>query len=102
MRIHSDNRPAVSFKRLLRRHLNIEINRQLQVLSGNSCLSAETPDFLAVTIDQRSPRTILSHQDLVIELLDTALTDNRSRLIRFVLRRVQVLFADLANVSDEM
>ena len=52
MRIHRNNRAIAIAQRMLRRPLNIQINRQLQILPRRSMLAAQTPHFAAMAVDQ--------------------------------------------------
>ena len=71
MRIHGDNGPILAFQRLFRGNLQIDVDGQLQRLSGNSLRLAEAANLAPVAVDQRLPGAVLAHQHVVVLPLDT-------------------------------
>src|SRR5215470_12214542 len=61
-RIDRHDRSILSLERLLGRDLQIEVNRELQLLAWYGRRFIEPTDFAAMAIDNRAPRSVLAHQ----------------------------------------
>ena len=70
-RIHSDDGAVVTFERLFRCDLHIEIDGQLERFAGNGgCVGVGgAADFPAVAIDQSAPLAVFADEHVVILLL---------------------------------
>src|ERR1019366_8568471 len=65
-------------------------------------LGAEVADFATVAIDDDVARAILPAQQLIVHFLDAAFADYVARFIGCVARLVQVFFAYLADIPDDV
>ena len=85
-----------------RRALQIVVDGQLQVSAGNRMLRAQDAHFAAVAVDDHILRAVLAAQQLVVGLLDAGFAHHVARLVGGIARIVQVFFADLTDVADQM
>jgi hypothetical protein len=74
--IHRHNRSRLSFQRLFRCNLEIEINRQPQLVTGLCRSLIEAPNFFSPAVYNGAPRAILAHQNLVVLQFDARLADD--------------------------
>ena len=101
-RIHGDNRARLAFQRLLGGDLQIEINRELELLARNRRNIAQRADFLAAAVHQHLARAVLAHQNIVVVLLDSRHANHVARVVELPLRLGQHLFAHLADIADHV
>ena len=101
-RIHGHDGAGPAFQRLFRRNLQIEVDGKLELLAGHRRHVAQRADFLAAAVDQHLARAVLAHQNIVVILLDARHADDVARVIKLPLRLGQHVFADLADVADDV
>jgi len=80
--------------------------RSLSIVSRRSCgngvLGSKEAHLAAVAVDDHVAGAVLAAQQLVVSLLDTGLAHHVARLVGRITRLVQILFAHLAHVADEV
>ncbi len=74
----------------------------LSCLPGIGFGFAQPPHFAAVAVDQRLPRSVRAHQQRVVLPLDAGNADHVARVVELELRLVQHVFADFADVADQV
>ena len=74
----------------------------LQILARNRFLCRFHLALAAQVVDQHAPLSIDTAQSLVILAFDAVLTDDVALMVLDELRRVELRFADLANVTHHV
>ena len=64
-----------------RRHLQVEINREAQIVAGSGVDCGHRPHFLPAAVDDHAPRAIPSHEQRVILALDAELSHHVASLV---------------------
>ena len=82
--------------------LQVVVNGQSQVLAGDGVLDSEVADLAAVAVDNHFAGTVLAAQQLVVGLLDAGLAHHVAGLVVGKARIVQIVFAHLAHVADQV
>ena len=82
--------------------MQVHVNRELKLLARNCGRFIEPTDFLAAAVDEGSARAILSHQHLVVLLLDSGDTNYVARVIELELGLVEHSLGNFADVADQM
>ena len=102
MRIHCDHRAVVPLKRLFGSQLDVEVDRQLEGMTRDGRIGTQSADFFAMAVHESATRPILADKNVVIKLLNPALSHDGSRLISLILRRIQIFVAHLADIADQV
>src|SRR6187402_2347192 len=79
MRVHGDDRAVLALERLFRRHLQIEVDGQANILARLCKLFAETPKLAAMRVDDDIARTVDTAEEGVIALLHAGFSDDIAR-----------------------
>ena len=87
---------------IFRSALDIEIDGEADALAGLGRLGAETADFAAMAVDDDVFRAVFSAEDAVVGSFNAGAADNVAGLIHGIARVVEHLFADFADVADEV
>ena len=102
MRIHGHDRAVLPFDGLLRRDLQIQIDRQLELLARLRGCFVQPSDFASAAVHDRPPESILAHQNAVVLFLDSALAHHVARVVELELRLVEHVFGYFADVADQV
>ncbi len=102
MGIQRHHRADLAFHRLLRRPLDVQIDRQPQVLPRLRILLAHHADLAPVRVHNHVPRSILPPQNLVVSLLHAALADHIARLIERKFGVVQIRLGHLTHIAQHV
>ncbi len=87
-------------ERILDRSLDVEIDGQLQPLALGRTNLLERPHFTPGAVDDDPLRTVLAHQQRVVDLLDTRLPDDVAALQVGGTGHLRV--ADFADIAEKM
>ena len=99
-RIERHHRAALAFERQFRDRLQIQIERQLQVVAGRGLGALEHFALAAGTIHHHAALAVDAHQHVVILALEAGFADDVALRIFRELGSVQLLLGDLADVAD--
>ena len=103
MRIHGDDGAVLAFERLLGGELEVEIDGELQVLSGDGKRLAAQAHLRAVGVHVVVARTVLAAQDRVVGGLDAGLADDIAGIVGRVARIVfEHVLGDFADIADQV
>ena len=102
VRVHGDHCSILAFHGLLGGNLEIDIEGQLKLLSGNGGGFIEASNFAPMAVDQRASRTVLSHQNRVVLPLHARNSNHVAGAIKLELRLIQHVFGDFAHVADQV
>ncbi len=100
--IHGDDGAVAVAQQLLGFALQVEIDGELQVLSRSGVLRAQDAHLAAVAVHDYVARAVYAAQELVVGLLHAVLAHHVAGLIGGVARLIQVIFAHLAHVADQV
>ena len=82
--------------------LQIQVDGELQILSGNGFLVVQHVALVAETVHFHALLAVHAHQLIVVLALDAVLADDVALVEAGELGRVQFRFADFADVPDDM
>ena len=104
LRIHERSRAveAGAVKRVLDRFLQVVIDRQLHPLAFARFVLAERLNFAADAVDDDVAAAVRAHEVRVVDAFDAGLADDGAGLEVRVFGPVQLVFANLAHVSDHV
>jgi hypothetical protein len=92
----------LTIDRLFRRDLQIQIQRQLELLARLRGRFVQPPDFPPAAVHDRAPESILAHQNVVVLLLHSTHADHVAGRIEFELRLVEHVLGHFAHVADQV
>ncbi len=82
--------------------LDVEVDGEFETLAGFGGLGAEAADFAAMAVDDDVFRAVFAAQDAIVGGFDAGAADDIAGLIVGVARVVEHLFADFADVADQV
>ena len=87
---------------LLGRLLQIDIDREFEIIARNRLLAAEDLHGLTRHVDLDLLAAVLAAQFLVVDLLEAELADDVARLVALVLHLLELSVVDLTDVAEGM
>ena len=102
MRIHGHNGAVFPFQRFLGRDLQVNIDCEFQLFSGHRVGFTQQAHFASVTVHQLLPRSVLSHQGIVILALHAGYSDHIARVIELELCLVEHVFRHFAHIANQV
>ena len=109
LRIHDDGRRCVRtdlrellVDGLLGRLLQVDIDREFEIIARNRLLAAEDLHRLARHVDLDLLAAVLAAQLLVVDLLEAELADDVAGLVALVLHLLELSVVDLTDVAEGM
>jgi hypothetical protein len=82
--------------------LDVEVDGETEALARLGWFGAEVADFATMAVDDDIFRAVFATEDAVVGGFDAGAADDVAGLIHGVARVVEHLFADLADVADEV
>ncbi len=101
-RIHRDHGAVVFAQGDLGCLLQVEIDGEFQIMARLGVLGSENAHLAAVAVDDHVARAVVAAQDLIVGLFHARLSDHVPGLVVGIARLVQVVFADFADISDQV
>jgi hypothetical protein len=103
VRVQRDDGSGLSFEGLFGRLLDVEVDGELEILSGLGEFLAEVSDLLAVRVDDYVARAVHAAQERVVGGFDAGAADDVAGRVGGVAVVVgEHLLGDLADVADEV
>ena len=102
MRVDRDHGAIAIAKGIFRGALDIEVDSEAKALAGFRGLGADFADFATVAVDDHILGAVFPAQNAVVRGLHAGAADDVAGFIHGVARIVEHIFADFANVADEM
>ena len=100
--VHRHDSADLAVEGLFCRHLNVEVNGELQILAGNSEFLAEVAKLLAVAVDDDVAAAVFAAEQRIVGLLDAGATYDVARRVKGVAGIVEHLLGDLTHVADKV
>ena len=94
--------PFLSLKGRFGGLLHVEIDRQVEIISGRRLNAPQGFDFSSHGVDLDLPAAIHPPEHVFPLILDPIFSDDRPHSIRGIFRLLQFVFVDLSDVADEM
>ncbi len=101
-RVHGDDRAVPARESLLCRNLQIDIDRQLELLARNRRGLVQSSHFPAMAVHQGAARSVLAHEHSVVLPLYARHTDHVAGAVKFELRLVQHILGHFPDVPDQV